>query len=166
MNKRGQTTVQIGTIIVLAIGLIVGVILLQASAQNNDAVVNTRTATNVTYTSPTSGSTIDLTGQDLIGTATVVNATDGATVPASNYTISEAVSATSGVKSIQYTNNDADWNSVSVNISYTYGGDGYSSDAGGRAMANLIIIMAGLALLAFVLVAVIGKDSAMAMLGK
>lgn len=163
MNKKGQTGVQIGAIIVLAIGLIVGVILLQASAQNNDVVVNTRTATNVTYASPTSGSTIDLTGQDIIGTATVVNATDGATVPATNYTISEGVSSSTGVKSIQYTNNDADWNAVNVNISYTYGADGYSEESSGRAMANLVIIMAGLALLVFVVAGVVGKGSLMDM---
>ena len=146
MNKKAQITV--GAILIGFIGILVALILLQGTFPFIGASTNTYTLTNSTFTAPAAGSTIDLVGQELLGTAIVINQTSGSVVPASNYTIAERVSPIDGLKRISYRSNGGVFNSVGVNISYSYGQEGYIDDAGGRGVAGLIPIMAVLAIIA------------------
>jgi len=143
------------------LGIIVALSLLPAIAENHNTLTTTRTASNVTYTSPALNGVIDLEGQELIGTALVTNATGG-TLITSNVTVDEGVSATTGLKTVQLTvTGDTfgtdDLTAVSLNVSYTYGPEGYADSQGARGMAGLIVLFAGLGLMGFVVFYSIGK---------
>lgn len=150
-KKKGQTVGGIGTVILMFVLIVVGIALVTPVFQTQGTMTDSITLTNATYTSPANGATIDLIGQSLLSTPVVHNATDGAIVPATNYTIAEGVSTSTGVKTIQLTVDDATWASKSVNVSYVYGADGYIDSAGGRAIADNIGLFAVLALVAGVL---------------
>lgn len=146
MNKKGQDSLNyMGLIVGIFVTIIVALALFQASAGNLDKAVNTFYLGNTTYTAAADGVTIDLQGQELLSTPLVQNATSGAAVPSTNYTIQEGVSATTGVKVIQYTGLVGAFEGESINISYTYGDEGYIEDSGGRGIANIILVFAALA---------------------
>lgn len=107
----------------------------------------TFTLNNYTFTFPAAGSTVDLYGQELINTAGIINRSNGAVIPASNYTIFEGISSVDGVKRIKLTANAGYFNSVVANASYDYGHVGYIDSAGGRSIADLIPIFAAIALI-------------------
>lgn len=144
-NKKGEMNV--AAILMTFIAIIVGLILLQGSYPYIGASTNTYNLVNQTFTAPASGASIDLVGQELLGTPVVINRTTGSVVPATNYTIGERISPTDGIKRIYYQSNGGNFNSVGVNISYPYGQEGYIEDAGGRGVTNLIPIMGALALI-------------------
>lgn len=143
MNKRGEMN-GLGIFLTVFIVVIVGLSLMTAIAQQVGPVTSTTNARNVTYTAPAANATIDLTGQELLSTPVVTNASSGTVVAAGNYTVAEGISTTSGLKSIQYTSTDGIYQSQPVNISYSYGVDGYITDAGGRAIASLIVLFVAL----------------------
>lgn len=148
MDKKGEMNV--ATFLLLFISVIVGIVLLIASAQNvgktRDSATYDTGAGSATVVAPADGVTIDLLGQELLSTPVVVNQTTGNTVvAASNYTIDEGVSATTGLKSIQYTAIGSTFDGDDLNLSYTLGGDGYIDNSGARSVAGLIIIFAALA---------------------
>ena len=162
-NKKGVSEFgMISIIVIVAITLIVGVLLFQVVAQEVGKSTNTitlgLTGDNNTILSanvPDAIDTkIDLIGQDLIGSATVVNATGGQTATSGNYTVGEHVSATTGVQSIYFELDDPQFTganltasgSVGLNITYEYGADGYIANSGARAMAALIAIFFALAI--------------------
>jgi len=149
-NKKGEMQGGIGMLIMVAITLIVGLILLSDGIAGNVAQVSTTTtASNVTYTLPAAaGDSIDLTGQEYISGIRVYNET-GATqilIPATNYTIGETVSETTGVKTVSLTLNEVDYQGISVNVTYVYGVEGYADSSGARAIAPIIVIFTALAL--------------------
>jgi len=162
-NKKGAMEFgMVGIIVVVAITLIVGLLLFQVISQEVGKSTNTITLgganSNQTILSanvPDAINTkIDLIGQDLIGSATVVNATGGQTATSGNYTVGEYVSPTTGVKSIYFELDDPQFTganltasgSLGLNITYTYGPEGYINNSGARGMAGLIAIMFALAL--------------------
>ena len=152
MNNRGQKT-GIGILIVLFIGAIVGLVLLQTTAQETDDALTTRFLANRTITAPAAGSTTDLVGQELLSTPIVTNASGGGVVPTTNYTIAEGVSTVDGLKRIRYTTvGPSPFASKSVNVSYTYGPEGYIEDSAGRSIFSLVIILGALALAVFLLI--------------
>lgn len=144
MQKKGQ--VNVGAVIIAAVIVIVGLVLLQASAGFIGTASNQVTATNVTYTSAANGLSIDLDGQELFGTVTIVNASNVSQNWASNFTVAEGVSPRTGVKRILLTTGNTTVANRSVNVSYTYGSEGYIDDAGGRAIAGIIVLLFGLAI--------------------
>ena len=148
-NKKGEMSGGIGILIMTAITLIVGLILLSEGIAGNVAQVSqTVTVQNVTYTLAAQGSSIDLTGQEYISGITIYNST-GATqikIDATNYTIGEAVSTSTGVKTVSLTTNEADYAGVSVNVTYTYGVESYADNSGARSIATVIVIFTALAL--------------------
>ena len=149
-NKKGQS-VGLTAVVVLFVGIVVALAMIPDIFSSQAAMTGTVTLVNSTYTAPTKDSTIDLIGQELLSTPVVHNATDGAVVNSTNYTIAEGISTSTGVKTIRLTNLDAAWNAKSINVSYTYGRDGYIEDSGARGIANQIGLFASLAVLAFVL---------------
>ena len=158
MNKQAQ--LGIGGFVLLFIGIIVAIALLPAIADNVSTLSDTVTATNVTYTAPAANGTIDLgTAQELITLIHVTNHTDGTVVGAGNYTIAEGISATTGKKVVQYTSGvDANYVGDGVNVSMTYGAEGYADNSGARGMSKVILIFAALGLLGFVVYYAVGKS--------
>lgn len=152
MNTKGQGMVGIGAFIVLFITVIVGMVLLQATAVHTGQATGTFTATNVTYTLPAAGESIDLDGQEYISGMIVINDTSGTVIASDNYTISEGVSSTTGVKTIILTYDAGFFEGESANISYVYGSDGYIDDSGARGIANLILIFFALGIAVVVLI--------------
>ena len=147
MNKNAQAGITIGIIMVAFITLLVGVILFQAVAQEAGKGSATVVSGNVTYTTAATGSSVDLTGQELLSTAIYTNVTNGTQFNQSFFTASEAVSTSTGVKTIILTSNPADdYDGNTINVSYTYGADGYIDSSGGRAIASLIAIFFALAI--------------------
>jgi len=149
MNKNGQSVVGVGTFITLFISIIVGVILLISVAQTVGTTLDTAsyntTAGDAAVTFPANGASVDLEGQEYISGFLMVNATGEGTINAGNYTVSEIVSTTSGVKTISLLADDALMNGVSVNVSYIYGPDGYVENSGARGMISMIIVFFALA---------------------
>jgi len=167
MNRKGeQTNLGLGLILTVAIGLIAALALMPAIFQNVGTTTNTATATNATYDVAGAGVTIDLLGQELIGTPFVVNESSGeALTVTTDYVIDEGVSTSTGVKTIRYTPAGAIYATTGVNITYEYGPDGYIDSSGGRSMAGLIAIFAALAVAVFALSPTL-KSGVLNMLGR
>ena len=147
MNKQGQ--IGIGSLVVVAVAIILGLVLLQSSAQNIGGVIpsSTTAANNVTYTTGANGAIIELVGQELVGTPIVTNSTNSSKiVEAANYTIAECVRASDSLKGICYTTNTVSYQSTPVNISYNYYPAGYADDAGSRSIIGIIILLAAVAI--------------------
>lgn len=150
MSKKGE--IEVGTMLMIFIGVIVCLALVPALGTFIGANTGTTDSGNFTKTAGAAGVTIDLVGQDLMNTPIVTNASNGVVINSGNYSITEGVSSTTGVKTIQYTTaTGSAWASKSINISYTYGGAGFIDDAGGRAMVNLILVFAALSVAVFAL---------------
>lgn len=154
MNKNGQFGV--GMIVMIAIAIIVAVIIIQASADNMSVLTTKNSVVNQSVTAPAAGSTSAiLTGQAVSG-VTVINGTSGTVIPASNYTITNYV-VSNGQLVSTFTTNAGPYGFAgkSINVSYTYEPFGYDTNTGGRAVANLIILFAALAIAIVVLVPVV-----------
>jgi hypothetical protein len=139
----------IGTFIAVFVTVLVGAVLLTAVASSAATVSQTgyanRTTGDQQVTIGTLGTITCLTGQELLDTPVVINSSGGATITSGNYSITEAVCSTTGVKSVVYTQNAINDSGHTFNISYTYGVDGYADNSGARAVSTLIIIFMALA---------------------
>jgi len=150
MNRKGE--VSIGSILMVFVAIIVAIALLIASAQNLSVTSAVRTYNTTTgddtVTLAANGARIDLLGQELISTPVLHNASDnsGLVINVANYTVGEHVSTSTGVKSIFIQTDAAQFASTAVNITYTYGGEGFVTDGGARSVIGLIIIFAALAI--------------------
>lgn len=147
MDKKGQ--LNLGIILTAFIILIVGLALFLAIAQTVGESTNTLTYNSTALgtagriTFPAAGASIDLTGQELESTPTVVFS-NGTLCGADNYTITEGISNTTGVKTILFTTLD---NAGAIaNVSYVYGPDGYIESGASRSIAGLIAIFFALAI--------------------
>ncbi len=147
MNNKGQVNdIGIGTIMILFISVLVGVIFFVTIAQDVGGSTNTQILVNGTFATGVDESSIDITGQDLLSTPIVYNATGITMTATTDYIISEIVSESTGVKTISLQVKSADTASQNVDVSYTYGPDGYINDSGARSMATLIPLMFALAI--------------------
>jgi len=174
MDRKAQ--VGIGLFVSLFITIIVGAILLQAVAQSAAVVAQTgySNGTNAggqQVTPGSQGAIVCLTGQEFLGTTAptagtgvVINATAEYLAP--NYTITEGVCPTTGVKSVLYTQVSNNGTTLTYNVSYDYGVDGYADNSGARGVTTMIIIFMALAILVVVLVPVLQSDVIKGALGK
>ena len=135
-------------IILMAIAIIVALAFFPAIASNQAKMTDTFSESKTLQAIPTVATA--LTGQELIGTATVVNST-GVQDCSKNYTIAEGVDTATNTKRIIMTPTATDALCTVLNYSYTYGAEGYIDDTGGRALADTIILFASLALLGVVI---------------
>lgn len=154
MNNKGE--LDIGVIISLAIVLIVGVILFQASAQQVGDVTNTVTVANQSFTGVANDTVVNIAGKSW-SNLVVYNTTGNVIVLAANYTLANN-QVVNGEETATLTP-DA---TLSVrghewNLSGTYQPTTYISDGGGRAISNLIIILFAVALVAISVIAA-GKN--------
>lgn len=153
-----------GLIVIVGICIILGAGLIPTLGTYTGQMTNTVTLTNQTFAIGADGVTIDLTGQSLLSTPIVLNATDNVVISSGNYTISEGVSKSTGFKTIQYTTKGSTFASRNVKISYLYGDQGYVDNAGARAIVPLIIVFFALLILVIALTPVM-RNSMLEMVG-
>jgi len=135
-------------IIIMAIAILVALAFLPAIASNQAVMTNTYSESKTAQTLPVVVTV--LTGQDLIGTATVVNQS-GVVDCSANYTIASGIDKTTNTKRVLMTPTATSTSCTALNYSYSYGAEGYVNDAGGRALAGTIVLFASLALLGAVI---------------
>ena len=149
MNKKGE--VSVGLIILTFLAVIVGLVLLTSWSPFIGITSDTVSLVNSSVTVPAVGACVDLTGQELLSTPQVNNASSGKVISNSgniNFTISERVSSVDGLKRIAYCHPVTAVINTSqvVNVSYYYGAEGYVEDGGSRSIIGLIGIFAALAI--------------------
>ena len=148
---------KIGGLILMAIMIIVGTALIPQIASNQEQMRKTydynTSSGSAVITPAAAGGSEYITGQSLISTPLVVNQTGAFNCAANVSFTSDTVNPTTNLKQIKMTTS-ALINTTycnKLNVSYTYGGEGYIEDAGGRTVASLILLFSVLALLAGVL---------------
>ena len=150
MNKKGADGMGgVGGLVMLAILIIVGAILLQASAQNISTVVNTQAFTNTSLGVASNSTTVYLTDYKAVNSPIVTNVSNGVVIAAGNYTITNNVPYNGGVavSVLPKTAADSGFSGVEWYISGTGEPTAYA-DSAGRSLSTLIIILMGLALAA------------------
>lgn len=158
MDRKGELNV--GVLLTVFAGVIVALALYQSTV-GYYGTTSTTYAYNTSSGSaslvvPAASACTDLTGQELINTPQVINHSEQAAVPATNYTIAEAVSTVDGLKRIRYCSaGQTTFAGETVNISYVYGPEGYIAESSSRSITALIAIFAALAIGIFVLVPVL-----------
>ncbi len=156
--------ITIGVLIVMVVGVLFGVTLLTASAESTGAMTQKQSVTNqsVDVSSAYVGanevnesinftiySQSDWKVQDCPLTSVVLRNGAGTALTAdTDYTLY----ASNGVYSLLNTSKTVPGTSLNTTyVDYSYCADGYNKDSGSRSVANLIIVFAAMALLAFVL---------------
>ena len=149
-NKKGE--IGVGIVIVIAIIAIVGMVIFQTIAQYSGE--STSTDSWVNYTVSLGATTYtDIQGaQNIVGSYTIYNASNSTQqLGTNNVTVVERV-GNDGQLTLAVQVIDGKWNSRSINITGTYGPDGYVSDSGARSITTLIILMTALALAVTIMV--------------
>jgi hypothetical protein len=146
-NKQGQ--INIGWMVVVGVSILIGLAFLQIIAQNVYSSTNLKSVVNqsVTLSTATTSNFTDITGwQSTSGTYVITNGTDN--IGATNLTVVERI-GTDGLKSvsIQDVSVGARWSGKVVNITGSYGPDGYIDSSGGRSITALIVLMTALVIL-------------------
>jgi len=165
MNKKGQAL--IGTLLITAIGIIIGAILLSDSiADNVNLVTSTFTVSNTTVAG-LSGTATNLIGKhatDLV----VTNKTGGGVIQSGNFTINNDIILSDGT--LGSTIVTAAGNTINAstagccNISYIYQPLGYFTDGGSRSIATVIVIFCAIAIAITALVPVL-RNGALDLVG-
>lgn len=149
MNKKGETEIGIGLIIIVAMIAIIGAVFLQAIAQQVGDVTNTIDVANESVTD-TNGTTLALIYQlegKFVTDVVVYNATDDIIISSGNYTIYQnqvidgVETAGMNVSADELYTGLGTWN-----VSYTYQPTTYDANSGGRAVAGIIVIFFALAI--------------------
>ena len=153
MNKNGEMGV--GMIVVVAVALIVGVIFFQTIAQEVGSSTSTTTLENQSLGDLENGTLVYVTNCRALSDIAVFNATGDVEIPSDEYTVTNnVIHPTTGELSVSILPD------VDISEGYDVGVatiDGtcqpltYIADSGGRAVANLIIVMFALALVAVAL---------------
>lgn len=152
MNKKGE--INVGTVIVIAILAIVGLILLTASAQYVGDVTNTVDVVNETMVS-SNGTTLALIAQfqgKYVTDVEIYNSTDDLIIGVGNYTIYQN-QVINGVETAGINvSADVIYQGQAWNASYTFQPTTYDTSGGGRAVAGLIVIFFAIAIAIVMLV--------------
>ena len=144
-QKKAQTDIGIGTLVTIFIMVIVGVILLQATAQSVGTATTLSTWVNHTETSAATGSSIYLTDYKYLTVTNIHNGTLGVVIPASNYTVTNNV-VYNGALAVKITSLSGPYDGEIWAINGVAQKTSYIADGGGRALASLIVIMFALAI--------------------
>ena len=142
MNKKGQMGV--GTILIVAITIIVGVILFTAVAQQVGTTTNTDTITDLSIGTATNGTTLYITNYRTITSPTIVNGTNDAAIGAGNYTLTNNVVYNGALSVSVFVKGGlaaAEWNISGTGQPLTY-----IPDSGGRALVGMIVIFFALSI--------------------
>jgi len=144
MNKKGESI--LAMFITITIVIIVGLVLLQASAPNVATITTTQSIANRTYTWPANGANLTLEGQATSGLI-AINSTGNISITSPNYTVSNYVLSNGALISRLTVNAVSSYSNQPVNISYTYEPYGYATNGGTRAITGLVLIFTSLAIL-------------------
>jgi len=141
MNKQGQ--IGIGSILLVFIGVIVGVIIFQAIAQQVGTTTNTVTVANDTLGVADNDTAVYLTDYRALSSVVVWNESD-VIVPSTNYTVTNnVIDPTTGGLSVKVQPNsgyDHGYTGWTWTISGTAQPPTYIANSGARSMAGLITI--------------------------
>ena len=164
MDKKGQ---MMGTLLIVFIGVLVGAVLLLPVAQIVGDATNSVQANNITYTAAANATWIDLAGQELLDTPVIWNVSGGnrALVSDANFTIVERVSTLTGTKTVGMQTTDPLYSGATINLTYSYGQDGYIDNAGARSVALLITIFMALGVAVIALTPTL-KSGVLELMGK
>jgi len=160
--KSKKAEMSVGIMLLVIIAVIFGLVIFQQIASNVDqgtrANSGTVTASNTLITGVLD-TNVELTGQELVSVTSVTNRTGAEDVSSTNYTISECVRASDGLKGICYKATGVGIPPATgpLNVSYVYYPDGYIDNQGGRAIFGLIVIFAAIAIILVILAPII-KD--------
>ena len=145
-NKVG---VGVGGLILVAITIIVGVIMLQASAQQIGEVTNTVSLANQSMGTLTNGTALYVTNCRALSDVAVFNATGDVEVDSANYTVTNnvidpttgglAVSIEPAADSPEYSGNTWYMNATAQPVTYI-------ADSGARGIAAIIVVFFALAI--------------------
>lgn len=143
MNNKGE--INIGGFVLLFIGIIVAIVLFQASAQNIGTVVNTEFYTNQSVSVPAAlNTTIVLNGQSATSVV-ILNGTSNATVTSGNYSVTNYVNS-NGVLQAQLKFMVSGFNGSTVKVSYVSEPTTYARDSSSRTIASLVVLLGALAI--------------------
>lgn len=138
----------VGGLILIAIAVIVGLILLQASAQNIGDVTNTISVANQSETLAANGESIYIEEYRALSNVVIINSTGEEVIGAGNYTVTNnVINPTTGALSTQITTDDAEYAEETVGVSGTAQPLTYDNSSGGRAIAGLIVLLMALAIM-------------------
>lgn len=155
MNKKGE--LGFGLILTVFIGILVGVIIFQAVAQNVGDATNTFDVANVSVSS-TNGTTlaniVQFTNARQVSSVVVYNGSDDLIIGSGNYTIyNNQVINGELVSGINVSSDSAGGLQTQAwNVSYTAQPQGYIDDSGGRAVAAIIVLLTALGIAVIALV--------------
>lgn len=150
-SKKGEMNA-VGLTIVVAITLIVGLIFFQAIAQEVGKSTNTVALANQSLGVMTNGTVLYLTDcRALNGNTKIWNATGDVEIPSTNYTVTNNViyngALATSVTPATVASAGFAYNKGTAKIDGTCQPLNYIADSGGRAMANLIVVMFALTVL-------------------
>ena len=146
-SKKGQTDIGIGTIMIVFIAVLVGIIFVQAIAQEVGSSINTVSVANVSLTTVVNGTSQYLTDYRALSGVTIWNETGDTIVGSGNYTITNnAIDPTTGGLSVQILPDASAVDKNAWQVSGTAQPVTYIAESGGRTMASLIVIMFALAI--------------------
>lgn len=149
INKRAQS---FGGVLVTAIGVIVAVVILQASAQQVGSTTNLELTTNGLVTFPNTAAGLVLNGRAVEGVVTVTNRTSGVAVTSGNWTVTNNVVQTDGTLApVLRPTGASSYNNTAVNVTYTYQPDTYDDSSAGRSISAIVVLFAALAIAVYAL---------------
>jgi len=139
MNDKGQ--IGFGMIVMSAVAILIGLAFYTGTVSPSiGQMTKLSNSYNQTMTLPANGETSELTmcGQRAVSYI-ITNATSGAIVPTTNYTISQGI-GTDGYLAAKITTTTSPYAQKSVNVSCEYEPKGYIPESGSRGIVSLIAI--------------------------
>ena len=156
MNKKGQM-IGIGSILLVFIGVLVGVVLFQSIAQSIGTTQDLATITNTSVTLGANGEYAYLTDYRSLTDTIIINTSGEETIAAGNYTITNNFVYNGGL-SVRITTDDALYASSAVSVSGTAQPLTYVPNSGARAVIKLILIFFALAIVVVAMKPVMESD--------
>lgn len=158
MNRKGFEW-GVGTLIIIAVAIIVVMTLIPTISSNISSVTNKVTYSQALFTFPNSSAAttyITLKGQ-AASSVTVINRSGAVTIPSTNYSIQNYV-INNGALETRLVAVDPTYAGYLVNVSYTTEPYGYDTNSGGRAVTSLILILSAIAVVVVVVKFVTDSD--------
>ncbi len=149
MNKKGESDIGFGALIVVFMAIIVGVVFFQVIAQEVGRSTNTVTLENVSLGSAAVDDTAQYLNYRALSGVVIFNATGDVPVPTSNYTVTNnVINPTTGALSVSITPNtpSAGYELGVWTVDATAQPTTYVAESGGRAVVGLITIFFALAI--------------------
>lgn len=149
----------VGMFIILVIGILVGLVFLQATSNSVAEQSTIIYKVNQTITFPTNTTYVTLLGKAVSPSASsanvvAINATGGEVIATANYTISNYYNNNGALEARLYgrpTVSSSVYAGLPVNVSYAYESANYVTDSGSKTVIGLIVLFGALGILGFVI---------------